>query len=87
MSTEQSEGCKTHRSPTVESQDDAQTLWATDWSNLQRRRQEGVDEIPECVIQQRRIIKVSVDRGVSRSEASRLLRYDDDCEVPEEAVR
>jgi len=82
MSTQEPKGDKTLTNrQTVEP-----SGW-TDWTVIKRRREEGVGVQNETVLRNKKLTKLASDRGISRQEAARLLRYDDDVEVPAEAVR
>lgn len=83
MSTQEPMGDK---SPTNRQTEPEQSGW-TDWSIIKRHREEGVGAQSDIVIQKKKITKLADARNVSRQEAARLLRYDDDVEVPAEAVR
>jgi len=68
-----------------ESTDETPTRW-TDWSVIQRRREERPNARSKQVRHERKILWLRHERNLSRAEACRQLRWED-VEVPEEAIR
>lgn len=62
--------------------------WGADWSNIQDRRQRGVDAVPDRVLHRRKIWAVADLHEVGYEEAARLLnKADNGVDVSDAEVR
>jgi len=56
--------------------DDEQPRWS-DWSEIQRFREEGIGKLPDLVIRRLKVNRLRAEMGLSKHEAQQRLRYDD----------
>ena len=59
--------------------------WETDWSNLKRRREEGVDAVAETVLTARKSRHLARKRDISTNRAARILS-NNEIDIPDEVV-
>ena len=63
----------------------AQPRWEAEWSNVKRRREEGVDQIDDWLLQKRKSRHLARERDIDPQRAANLLKYGE-VEVPDEVV-
>ena len=59
--------------------------WEAEWSNVKQRREEGVDQIDDWLLQKRKSRHLARERDIDPQRAANLLKYGD-VEVPDEVV-
>lgn len=59
--------------------------WETDWRNVVRRRQEGLNQVSEYTLQKRKSRHLARERDIGRQRAANLLKHGD-VDVPDEEV-
>jgi len=78
-------GAKNPHGSGIDPQTTTEGPWETDWRNEKRRRDEGVDEISDWLLQKRKSRHLAHEREISRQRAAHLLKHEG-VEVPDSEV-
>lgn len=85
MSKTTSGAKKSPRQSRTETRTTPEQPWGSDWRNVKRRREQGVDKIGEWNLRKRKTRHLAQQRDIDRQRAANLLKYGD-AEVADEEV-